>query len=67
MKNALNYFLYPKCEFSKNWCRGRISFFAILYSKFALWVNFNPTLWVAKGVWWANPSKWQLMVASGPI
>ena len=27
MKNALNYFLYPICEFSKNWCRGRITFF----------------------------------------
>ena len=25
-------------------------FFMILYSKFAFWVNLNPTLWVAMGV-----------------
>ena len=42
-------------------------FFVILYTKFAFWVNLNPTLWVATGVRGVNPSKWQLRVASGPI
>ena len=48
-------------------CRGSKKFFKILPSKFAFWVDLNPTLWVAMGVRGANPSKWQLKVASGSI
>ena len=42
-------------------------FFMILPSKFAFWVNLNPTLRVAMGVRGVNPSKWQLRVASGSM
>ena len=42
-------------------------FFMILPSKFAFWVNLNPTLWVATVVRGVNPSKWQLRIASSPI
>ena len=58
-----DYFLYLICKFNKNLC----FFFMILPSKFAFWVNLNPTLWVATGARGVNPSKWQLRVASGPI
>ena len=40
--------------------------FMILCSKFAFWVNLNPTQWVAMGVRGVNSSKWELKVASGP-
>ena len=63
-KNCLSLQYCKVVSSNMSWLEEHAGF---LPSKFAFWVNLNPTLWVATGVRGVNPSKWQLRVASGPI
>ena len=63
-KNCLSLQYCKVVASNMSWLEEHASF---LPSKFAFWVNLNPTLWVATSVRGVNPSKWQLRVASGPI